>query len=136
MGALKLLYYFADYWLGWLLRVWPAKVRSSLVVFDRHFEDILIDPRRYRFARAGVFARLLGRFVPRPDLTVVLDAPPEVLLARKTELPPEELARQCAKLRALAGHPAHLRIDAGQSPEQVVRALAGAVIEHLAARPG
>jgi hypothetical protein len=64
----------------------------------------------------------------------VLDAPPEVLLSRKTELPPDELARQCAALRELAGHPAHLRIAAEQAPEQVVRDMARAVIERLAER--
>jgi thymidylate kinase len=133
-SILKLFYYFTDYWLGWFVRIWPAKVRSSLIIFDRHFEDILVDPRRYRFARAGGLSRLLAALVPRPDLTIVLDAPPEVLLARKTELPQDKLARQCAALRALAARPAHLRIAADQTPDQVMRDMARAVIERLASR--
>src|SRR5258706_3986425 len=35
---LKVFYYFADWWAGWLLMIGPARVGSTLVVFDRGFD--------------------------------------------------------------------------------------------------
>ena len=45
----KLMMFFADYWLGYWMQIRPKLVRSTLVVSNRYFDDILVDPRRYRF---------------------------------------------------------------------------------------
>src|SRR5438874_542892 len=37
---LKTIYYFADWWLGWLFLIAPARSRGGLVVFDRDFDDL------------------------------------------------------------------------------------------------
>jgi len=84
-----------DYWLGFAFVLRPFLVRSGLIVFDRYYHDLLIDPIRYRYGGPMWLAKLLGRFIPPPDLLfLVLDAGDEVILSRKREVLPEELRRQ------------------------------------------
>jgi thymidylate kinase len=131
----KLLYYFADHWLGYVLKTYPAKVRRDLVIYDRSFEDVFIDPRRYRLSGGAGLARSLNRLLPRADLTIVLDADPEVVHARKPELPVEELRRQRALLRELAGHSDRwFVVSAAAPPDQVARVVQCRLIASLAER--
>ena len=61
---------------------------SGVVIFDRFIYDQLAAlPMRTWWARA--FSRLLLRVAPKPDLSYVLDADPEVARARKPEYPIE-----------------------------------------------
>jgi thymidylate kinase len=61
---------------------------SGVVIFDRFIYDQLAAlPLRTWWARA--FSRLLLRIAPKPDLSYVLDADPEVARARKPEYPLE-----------------------------------------------
>lgn len=101
-SVLKLLHFWVSYLLGTLLWLYPRTVCSTGVIFDRYYQDILADPRRYRYAAAPFFARSLGRLLPQPDLVFILDAPPDVLQARKQEVPLAESARQREAYRALA----------------------------------
>ena len=66
-----------------------AKSRNNgVVIFDRYIYDQLAAlPMQSRWAR--IFARLLLRIAPTPDLSYVLDADPEVARARKPEYPLE-----------------------------------------------
>ncbi len=86
---------FADYWLGYLLHIRSLLANSSLVVLDRYFHDILIDPVRYRYGGPMWLVRVLQHLVPPRDvLFLVLDADENIIFARKRELAFEELARQ------------------------------------------
>lgn len=61
---------------------------SGVVIFDRYIYDQLAAlPMQSWWARA--FARLLLRVAPKPDLSYVLDADPEIARARKPEYPLE-----------------------------------------------
>jgi thymidylate kinase len=94
-SILALLGILLDYWLGYVFVLRPFLVRSGLVIFDRYFQDLLIDPLRYRYGGSMWLAKFIGRLVPPPDLPfLVLDAEDEVILSRKREVPPEELRRQ------------------------------------------
>ena len=46
--------------------------------------------------------RVLGWLLPQPDLVIVLEAPPDVLMARKSEIEPVELERQTRAWRSLS----------------------------------
>ena len=132
---LKVFYYFAEWWLGFFMLIVPAKVRSTLVIFDRSFDDLSIDPKRYRLRGAGVLVRFLRRLLPRADRVLILDAPPEVIHARKPELPVREIEAQRSALRALAkGGPRCVLLAADESPEKVARHAAREVVRFLAAR--
>jgi thymidylate kinase len=90
----RLFAHVADYWLGYWLIVRPLLVRSGLVIFDRYFNDLLVDPKRYRYGGPLWMARLLTPLTPTPDLLFVLDSPAEVILGRKQEVAPAEVQRQ------------------------------------------
>lgn len=94
LSLLKGLYSIFDYGLGYHLYIRPKLARSDLVLFDRYYDDIFIDPRRYRYAGPQWLLRFVHAFVPRPDLFLVLSAPVDKLLARKYELPRIEVRRQ------------------------------------------
>lgn len=134
-SLLKVCYYFADNLLGYWALVYPAKACSTLIVFDRSFEDMLVDQRRYRLQGTGWLVKLLGSFLPRPDLTLILDAPPEVVHRRKPELPVAEILRQRGVLMTLGqGSPKNILIPAEGDADAVASRVAGVVISALASR--
>lgn len=90
----KLVYFLADYLLGYISRILPLKMKSHLVIFDRYFHDLLVDPVRYRYGAPAWMASMTSWLIPKPDLFIVLDAPAEVIHARKQEVPLEETKRQ------------------------------------------
>jgi len=94
MSFALVLYYWLDAVLGHATKVVPARLRTSLVIVERGFLDISVDPLRYRLNVAPRVVRALARLVPRPDLTILLDSPAEVVAARKPELAPAEITRQ------------------------------------------
>ncbi len=67
-----------------------------LVLFDRYYYDLEVDPLRYRYTGPVWFLRFLERLVPKPDVCILLVAPAEVLYQRKPELTLDELHRQSA----------------------------------------
>lgn len=71
-----------------------ALSRSTFILNDRHFIDIFVDTVRYRYGGPRWLLRLVWALSPRPDLIILLDAPPEVLQSRKQEVSFEETARQ------------------------------------------
>jgi thymidylate kinase len=131
----RLFAHFLDYWLGYWLLTRPLLVRSGLVVFDRYFHDVLADPIRYRFGGPLWLARLLARFVPKPDLLFILDAPGQVIFSRKIEVLPEELGRQRPIYAQFASRFCHSRIiDSSAPPARVAAKAVKTVADCLANR--
>jgi hypothetical protein len=128
-------YYWLDFLVGGWARVTPTRLRSGLVVMERGWWDLAVDPRRYRLRVSPWLVRRLGALLPRPDLTLVLETSAERLRHRKAELPTAELQRQSAAWREVL--PARLRsrrLDAARPAEQVVADAAEEVLELLEAR--
>lgn len=133
----KVVYFFLDYTLGYLFKIRPLLVRSTFVVFDRYYHDMLVDPRRYRYGGPMWLARFIGKLIPKPDLVILLDAPPEVLQARKKEVPFEESARQrSAYLKLVQGMKNGVVIDASQPLDKVVADVNKTVLDFMAKRTG
>lgn len=104
LSLLKLLYFIWVYNWGYIKTVYPQKVRSTFVVFDRYYQDILIDPLRYRNGAPLWLTKLIGKLIPLPDLWIVLDAPTDVIQQRKQEVSREETERQRQSYRAFANN--------------------------------
>lgn len=103
-SALRMAYYTFDYFWGFALRIYPALLRNpNVVFFDRYFHEYFVDPARCRVRAPRWVVRFFSWFVPKPDLVVLLTAPPEVLHERKPELPMEELRLQRRRFEELAG---------------------------------
>jgi thymidylate kinase len=136
LSLVKLAIWWADYmFLGYAADIYPNLRRSALVLVDRYYQDLLVDPKRHRYGGPLWLARFVGRFYPRPHVLVLLDAPPEVLHSRKREVPLEETARQREAYLELvqklsAGHV----VDASRPVHEVVAEVEQIVLDHLAAR--
>ncbi len=131
----KLLYYVLDYGLGYWFKLRPLLVRSTILVFDRYYHDLFVDPLRYRYGGPMWLARWVGKLIPKPDLWIFLDAPAEVLQARKQEVSFEESARQRgAYLRLVQGMNNSVVVDASRPLDDVVREVNMRILDLMAAR--
>lgn len=122
LSFMLLTYHWLDFFLGSWLRIVPVRARGGLIVMERGWPDIAVDPRRYHLALPSRLVERLGRLLPAPDLVIVLQADPEALTRRKAELPPQELSRQIARWREISfpRRTTRLFFDALQSPEQLL----------------
>lgn len=135
-SSLKLLYWFADYWYGYAAVVRPALLNSTLVLFDRYYHDVLVDPERYRLPASTLwFAKLLARFIPAPDLHILLDVPAEILQQRKPEVTCEESHRQRMAYREMfQSMPNAFIIDAARPLDEVAEQMKSEILDALANR--
>jgi thymidylate kinase len=130
-----LCYWFVYYLLCYRVTLRLHLAHSSLVLHDRHLVDALVDPKRYRYSGPMWLLRLIWWFVPRPDLIILLDAPPEVLQARKQEISFGESARQREAYRSLVGRMVNgLIVDAARPLDEVVCAVNDLILDYLSAR--
>ena len=135
VSTLKLVAYVVDYAVGYWMVIRPLAARSGFVVFDRYYQDLLTDPRRFRYSGSAWLVHVLSRIVPCPDLVLLLDAPPAVTLARKREVEPAEARRQRRSYLSLVkGIPAAHIVDAAQDASQVRDQATRIIVRHLAAR--
>jgi thymidylate kinase len=106
-----------------------ARRRGQLVVFDRHFfcdyyaTDVRPvaagEPRRRLASR--IHGAVLRRWYPRPDLTIMLDAPAEVLFERKHEGTLEEIEERRRNYLSLADVlPRFVAVDGTRPLDEVV----------------
>jgi thymidylate kinase len=134
-SMLKLGYLAADYIGGYLLRVKPLLMRTTLVIFDRYYYDVLIDSRRFRYGGPRWLLKLVAKLIPKPDLIILLNAPAEVLWARKREVAFEEVVRQQQAYLALCrGLRSAVVIDAAQPLEEVIRDVNDAIVSRFSRR--
>ena len=95
--------------------------KSGVIIFDRYIYDQLAAlPMNSRWARA--FARTLLHCAPKPDLSYLLDADPEVARARKPEYPLEFMRKYRSSYLELYKLTTLRLIPAG-TPEQVQDAI-------------
>ena len=97
------------------------QLRGRMALFDRHPYDARLTPRT-RPRRADRLRRaVLGHALPAPDLLLILDAPGDVLYARKPEHPADVLEAEMVRYRELAGRlPRAELVDATRSPDEVL----------------
>jgi thymidylate kinase len=135
LSALFLLGFLVDCWLGYLLNSQPFLMRSGLVIFDRYLQDMLIDPKRYRYGGPRWLIQLVCRFMPPNDpLFLVLDAKEEEILRRKQELPLVELRRQRNEYRHFVQTcPKAVSVDCNDIEQASLNVL-WAILEHLSRR--
>jgi thymidylate kinase len=102
VSLVRLTYYWLDQVVGFWVKVRPCRDAGGLVLIERGYWDMLVDPLRYRLGCPPWVLRALGALVPRPGLVVLLGGDPDVIAARKGELDADEVARQLASWRRFA----------------------------------
>jgi thymidylate kinase len=124
-----------DHWLGYTFVLRPFLARTGFVIFDRYYQDLLIDPKRYRYGGPRWLAEFVGRLIPKPDLILILDAPEQVTLSRKQEVPLEELQRQRnSYLQWPKRCSAACVIDAADVPLSVAERATRKILDHMEKR--
>jgi thymidylate kinase len=90
-------------------RIWGRYLRAvghrrlgRVVVFDRYPLDATLPPKGRLIRFKLIYFWFLAHCAPAPDLLVILDAPGELLFARKGEEDPVSLERDRRYFRALA----------------------------------
>jgi thymidylate kinase len=67
---------------------------NYLVMIDRYFYNYYLDPDSVKYTGPDWLLKALLGWFPKPDVIVTLNASAEILLARKQELSPDQIARQ------------------------------------------
>lgn len=134
-SALRLLAWLAEEWYRALVALGYNR-RGYVVVFDRHFlydyyaSHVIRQPGQSLSAR--LHGEVLRRWYPRPDLVIYLDAPAELLYARKREHSIEALERRRHEYLALGKVARDFAIvDATQPLVDVVAEITGMVEARL-----
>jgi thymidylate kinase len=137
--TLRMLNWIAEEWYRAAI-AWVHQRRGEVVVFDRHFfcdyyaHDVAGGPGRPLASRLHGFN--LRRLYPRPDLVVLLDAPAEVLHARKGEGTVESIeARRQEYLAQADQFRRFVIVDARQSTEQVIADVRERIVEFVRGAP-
>ena len=99
---LRLAILILDYNLGYWLKIRPRLGRGELVIFDRDFLDIRIDPRMRGICLSDRILNQVESLMLQPDLRVVLVAQPQALASRKKEQSVIEANEQLTRYLALA----------------------------------
>ena len=127
----KVVAWLAEEWIGQFIR----RRQITLRISDRFYHDLLVDPIRYRYGGPMWLARLVGLLMPEPDLWLLLDAPVEVVRARKQEVSEKETARQLDAYRSFIKTRKHYAIiDASQPVDTVIGHANAAIIDTLVRR--
>jgi thymidylate kinase len=97
------------------------RLQGRFVVYDRYWYDTYLSPRASSW-RLRLRRSLLARTAPAPDLVLLLDAPGDVLHARKGEHTPEFLEAQRQVLHTVVSRvPQSATLDATRGADAVRR---------------
>jgi hypothetical protein len=128
-------YYIIDMWLGHWLKSQRQLAKTTLVLHDRHSLEVQLDLKRYRYRGPARIANWMAKRTPQPELVIVLDAPDEVVHARKPNTPLEETQRRLTIYREFARRtPGTTVINTSQPLEDVVRQVRDIITSTVAAR--
>jgi thymidylate kinase len=124
-ATLRLIILLSEEWYRQGLSIY-YNYRGYVVIYDRHFFadyhgfDIARDKRDQPLSRR-IHGYMLEHLYPRPDLIIYLDAPGEVLFARKGEKSPEILEDRRQKYINLCKNTKDcIIVDATQQTEKVI----------------
>ena len=123
------------YTAGYVATIHPDRVRGVFAMNHRYLLDAIVDPKRYRYSGPTGLLRMIWAIAPKPDMVVLLNAPPEVIQARKKEVAFEETARQCREYNDLiSGMPYGVIINANRPIDEVVADVNGRLLKQFADR--
>jgi thymidylate kinase len=126
VSNIKLFYLLIIWRYSFLRKIKKVRKAGSLVLFDRYYQDILADPRRYRFSGSILLTKLIFWLMPKPDKVFLLNASPDVLLSRKREVEPNVLKGIVSRYRIIIeSNPRGVLIDASQPIAKVAEDVLG-----------
>lgn len=127
----KLAYFLYQYNFGWLKNIIPLKIKSSLVIFDRYFDDLIADNKRYRYGGESFMANFFRLFIKKPSLYFVLVTDAKTIYKRKQEVAFSELENQIFKYRSLVDNQRYFEIDVNESPNKIVKNVSSILMQKM-----
>jgi thymidylate kinase len=115
---------------------WAYQLRGNVVLYDRHFLfdacPVPTDPGKHRLTDR-INHWFLKKLYPRPDLAIFLDAPVDVLYARKQEVPREYLDRErkCLLQKRCYARK-FVSVDTTRPLDEVIDLVHNLILEHCA----
>ncbi|WP_129127855.1 nucleoside/nucleotide kinase family protein [Geomonas oryzae] len=128
----RYLYYLTDFTFGYWFLVYPQKVATALIVGERWYYDIIVNPQRYGFRLPSSVLRFGQRFVPRPDIVFMLKASATEVYRRKPELTTEEIKTQIDKFDLLLVNEPTVEIDTGTDELSSIQRVQFEILEESA----
>lgn len=130
VSVLRFGYYYIDFTVGYWVKLFPKKARTTLIIGERYYYDILVHPQRYGFKLPQRILNFGLLFVPSPDLVILLENEPEVIVARKDELPLYEVVRQLSQYKKILSGLKHSKVISTDGDiDEVAKKVAEAVLE-------
>lgn len=117
----KLLYFLYQYNFGWFRNIIQLKIKSSLIIFDRYFDDLIADNKRYRYGGGYFIAKVFRVFIKKPSIYFVLVTDAKTIYSRKQEVAFKELENQILNYKSFADDKRYFEINVGNSPEVIVK---------------
>jgi thymidylate kinase len=130
----KLAFFVFQYNVGWILNIYKLKIRSSLVIFDRYYDDLIVDHRRYKYSGSRVIADFLRRLIPKPEIYFVLTSDARIIYNRKKEVAFEELQNQIILYKNLVDDDRYFGIDVNKVPQEIILEVKNVLMKKLNAR--
>lgn len=138
-AMLRLVNRLSEEWYRQILS-WMYQLRGRIVIYDRHYQFDFEYSRKESDGSPRLFTDwfhrwCLAKAYPRPQLVIYLDAPPEVLFARKGEGTLESLeSRRQSFLRQGNKNPNFVLVDATQPLDEVYTQVSNHILRYYESR--
>lgn len=118
---IKLLVFIYQYNFGWYKNIKHLNTNTSLVIFDRYYDDLLVDFKRYRYGGNRRIAKFVLKFIPKLDAYFILTTDSDIIYKRKQEVSIKELNRQIKAYKSLVNidEDRYFCIDVNRKPSEI-----------------
>ncbi|MDB4319249.1 hypothetical protein N9976_01320, partial [bacterium] len=136
LSCLQLVKISVYWWWASFRHLFHLRAKREMVLSDRFYLDLLVDPKRYRYGAGLKIARFVFRFLPKLDRIIVLHTKAETILARKEEVPESELKRQLNCYREIVDEHQDraVIVDCGRDADEVSEEVLKLVLVELKKR--
>lgn len=134
MSMVRFFYYSMDFFLGYLSIACRLLRRRQVVVFDRYFYDLIVDPRRTRIGLPFRFLKSFLPLMPLPRHAFFLRVDSDEIFRRKQELELPVIRELNLKYECLARSGDMLSVDNSGSPEAAVFTIVNTILSHRNAK--
>ena len=121
VSILKLIIKAIIWIITYYIKLLPMQRSGTLIVCDHfYFLITVLDPLKLRLSGPASIRNLFYRMVPKPDYYIYLDAPLDVVYARKQETTREELGQLINRHHEfLSNTPNSVSVDANRSVKEI-----------------
>lgn len=86
ISLIKIIYLYFVFLFGYIFTTKLLLKKSTVVIIDRYFYDILVFPSRYKIKLPSMIIKFFTKIVPKPDLTFIITANNQQIYDRKKEI--------------------------------------------------